>query len=117
PPSISPKAPAGSVGSRARSRRRPGRRHRDLRGSRRGERAALPPGRGGRVGDGRSAAVVGVGYTPFSRDSGRSVLDLARAASGDALADAGLRGADVDGIGSFMVMHDSVKCQAVATTL
>ena len=24
---------------------------------------------------------------------------------------------DVDGIGSFMVMHDSVKCQAVATTL
>ncbi len=67
--------------------------------------------------DGRSAAVVGVGYTPFSRDSGRSVLDLARAASADALADAGLRGADVDGIGSFMVMHDSVKCQAVATTL
>ena len=66
--------------------------------------------------DGRSAAVVGVGYTPFSRDSGRSVLDLA-AASADALADAGLRGADVDGIGSFMVMHDSVKCQAVATTL
>ena len=28
-----------------------------------------------------------------------------------------MRGADVDGIGSFMVMHDSVKCQAVATTL
>jgi acetyl-CoA acetyltransferase len=43
------------------------------------------------VSDGRSAAVVGVGYTPFSRDSGRSVLDLARAASADALADAGLR--------------------------
>ncbi len=66
---------------------------------------------------GRSAAIVGVGYTSFSRESGRSVLDLAHAACADALADAGLGGADVDGIGSFMVMHDSVKCQAVATTL
>jgi acetyl-CoA acetyltransferase len=65
----------------------------------------------------RTAALVGVGYTPFSRESGRSVLDLAHAASAAALADAGLRGADVDGVGSFMVMHDSVKCQAVATTL
>ncbi len=65
----------------------------------------------------RTAAVVGVGYTPFSRASGRSVLDLAHAACGDALTDAGLTGGDVDGVGSFMVMHDSVKCQAVATTL
>ena len=65
----------------------------------------------------RGAAVVGVGYTPFSRDSGRSVLDLARTACADALTDAGLCNTDVDGIGSFMVMHDSVKCQAVATTL
>jgi acetyl-CoA acetyltransferase len=65
----------------------------------------------------RTAAVVGVGYTPFSRDSGVSVLDLAHAACAAALVDAGLDGGDVDGIGSFMVMHDSVKCQAVATTL
>jgi acetyl-CoA acetyltransferase len=65
----------------------------------------------------RSAALVGVGYTPFTRESGRSVLDLAHAASAAALDDAGLPRTDVDGIGSFMVMHDSVKCQAVATTL
>ncbi len=65
----------------------------------------------------RTAAVVGVGYTPFTRASGQSVLDLAHAAAADALADAGLTGHDVDGVGSFMVMHDSVKCQAVATTL
>jgi acetyl-CoA acetyltransferase len=65
----------------------------------------------------RSAALVGVGYTPFTRESGRSVLDLAHAASAAALDDAGLPRTDVDGVGSFMVMHDSVKCQAVATTL
>ena len=65
----------------------------------------------------RTAAIVGVGYTEFSRTSGRSVLDLARAASADALDDAGIAAGDVDGVGSFMVMHDSVKCQAVATTL
>ena len=65
----------------------------------------------------RGAAIVGVGYTPFSRESGCSVLDLARAACADALSDAGIAHGDVDGVGSFMVMHDSVKCQAVATTL
>lgn len=65
----------------------------------------------------RTAAIVGVGYTEFSRASGRSVLDLAHAACADALADAGISANDVDGVGSFMVMHDSVKCQAVATTL
>jgi acetyl-CoA acetyltransferase len=69
------------------------------------------------VSDGRGAAIVGVGYTAFSRESGCSVLDLARAAGADALSDAGLAQRDVDGVGSFMVMHDSVKCQAVATTL
>ena len=58
-----------------------------------------------------------MGYTEFSRASGRSVLDLARAACADALADAGVAANEVDGVGSFMVMHDSVKCQAVATTL
>lgn len=66
---------------------------------------------------GRRAAIAGVGYTGFSRASGRSVLDLAHAACADALDDAGIPASDVDGVGSFMVMHDSVKCQAVATTL
>lgn len=43
-------------------------------------------------------AVVGVGQTEFSRDSGRSVLSLATEASLKAIADAGLTVADVDGI-------------------
>jgi acetyl-CoA acetyltransferase len=68
-------------------------------------------------GSSRTAAIVGVGYTELSRASGRSVLDLAHTAAADALADAGIGAHEVDGIGSFMVMHDSVKCQAVATTL
>ena len=62
-----------------------------------------------------NAAVTGVGYTELSRCSGRSVLDLAQEACRTAIADAGLRPSDVDGIASFMVMHDSVPCQAVAS--
>ena len=64
-----------------------------------------------------TAAIAGVGYTPFSAQAGRSVLDLAAEACQAALDDAGLPAAEVDGLGSFMVMHDSVPCQAVATTL
>jgi acetyl-CoA acetyltransferase len=45
-----------------------------------------------------SCAVVGVGTTDFSKDSGRSPLTLAAQASWAALADAGLTAADVDGI-------------------
>jgi acetyl-CoA acetyltransferase len=63
------------------------------------------------------AAIVGVGYTPFSRESGRSVLDLATGACRAALDDAGLPASAVDGIVSFQVMHDSVPVQSVATTL
>ena len=43
-------------------------------------------------------AIVGIGATEFSRDSGRSELSLATHASLAALADAGLTAADVDGI-------------------
>jgi acetyl-CoA acetyltransferase len=43
-------------------------------------------------------AVVGIGQTAFTRDSGRSVLSLATEASLAALADAGLTVDDVDGI-------------------
>jgi acetyl-CoA acetyltransferase len=45
------------------------------------------------------------------------VLDLAAEAGRNALADAGLDAEDLDGIASFMVMHDSVPCQALATAL
>jgi acetyl-CoA acetyltransferase len=63
------------------------------------------------------AAITGVGYTPFSRASGVSVLDLAAQAGQAAIDDAGLDRDEVDGIASFMVMHDSVPSQAVATVL
>jgi acetyl-CoA acetyltransferase len=43
-------------------------------------------------------AVVGVGRTGYSRESGRSVLSLATEASVKAIADAGLQPGDIDGI-------------------
>jgi acetyl-CoA acetyltransferase len=43
-------------------------------------------------------AVVGIGNTEFSTNSGRSVLSLATEASTKAIADAGLRPEDIDGI-------------------
>jgi acetyl-CoA acetyltransferase len=66
---------------------------------------------------GYRAAITGVGYTPFSKRSGQTVLDLAVQACRQAVADAGLAHDDVDGIVSFSVMHDSVPTQAVATAL
>jgi acetyl-CoA acetyltransferase len=63
------------------------------------------------------AAVAGVGYTPFTASTPKSVLELARDACAGAIADAGMDRRDVDGIASFMVMHDSVPTQAVATVL
>ncbi|QNG17416.1 lipid-transfer protein [Rhodococcus triatomae] len=47
------------------------------------------------------AAIVGIGATDFSKDSGRSELRLAAEAVTAALADAGLTPADVDGLASF----------------
>ena len=64
-----------------------------------------------------TAAIAGVGYTSFTRESGRSVLSLATEACRNALDDAGLAATEVDGIASFMVMHDSVHAQAVARAL
>ncbi|WAX58472.1 hypothetical protein M6B22_06830 [Jatrophihabitans cynanchi] len=62
-------------------------------------------------------AISGVGYTAFSRDSGRSVLSQATEASRSAVEDAGLTLADVDGIVSYSLFDDSVPAQAVATAL
>ncbi|WP_149826934.1 lipid-transfer protein [Streptomyces tailanensis] len=50
---------------------------------------------------GGRAAVVGIGATDFSKDSGRSELRLAVEAVRAALDDAGLRPADVDGMVTF----------------
>jgi acetyl-CoA acetyltransferase len=46
-------------------------------------------------------AVAGIGATEFSKDSGRSELQLAAEAVTAAVADAGLRPADVDGLVTF----------------
>lgn len=49
----------------------------------------------------RKAVIAGIGATDFSKDSGRSELRLAAEAVRDALDDAGLTPADVDGLVSF----------------
>jgi acetyl-CoA acetyltransferase len=50
---------------------------------------------------GVTAAIVGIGATEFSKNSGRSELRLAVEAITSALADAGLAAADVDGLVTF----------------
>lgn len=62
-------------------------------------------------------AIAGVGYTPFSKASGRPVLDLATEAAVAACGDAGLPLHEVDGIASHMVGADSENAQAVGTAL
>ncbi|WP_030973893.1 lipid-transfer protein [Streptomyces sp. NRRL S-1824] len=52
---------------------------------------------------GGRAAIVGIGATEFSKDSGRSELKLAVEAVRAALDDAGLTPADVDGLVTFMM--------------
>ncbi len=49
----------------------------------------------------REAAIVGIGATDFSKNSGRSELRLAAEAVLDALDDAGLAASDVDGLTTF----------------
>jgi len=46
-------------------------------------------------------AIVGIGHTEYSRDSGRSELTLACEAIGAAIADAGLTPGDIDGITKY----------------
>jgi acetyl-CoA acetyltransferase len=50
-----------------------------------------------------ATAIVGIGQTEFSKASGRSELQLAAEATLSALADAGLRPADIDGMITFTV--------------
>jgi acetyl-CoA acetyltransferase len=62
------------------------------------------------------AAIAGVGYTRFSRESGRTVLDLTMEAVHAAVADAGLQSRDVDGLLSY-ALSDSVPTHMVARML
>jgi acetyl-CoA acetyltransferase len=55
----------------------------------------------------RKAAIVGIGATEFSKDSGRSELQLAAEAVLAAVADAGLRPSDVDGLTTFTMETNS----------
>jgi acetyl-CoA acetyltransferase len=62
-------------------------------------------------------AISGAGYSPLSKESGRTVLELADEACRNALADAGVEAREVDGIVSYSLLNDSVACQSVATSL
>jgi acetyl-CoA acetyltransferase len=62
-----------------------------------------------------NAAITGIGATPFSKESGQSELQLACYAVLDALGDAGLEPADVDGMVTFTM--DSNDEIAIARTI
>src|SRR4051794_41951777 len=64
---------------------------------------------------GGRAAIVGIGATEFSKESGRSELQLSAEATLAALADAGLTPADVDGLTTFTM--DSTAEIALAREL
>jgi acetyl-CoA acetyltransferase len=53
------------------------------------------------------AAIVGIGATEFSKDSGRSELRLAAEAVRAAIADAGLTPGDVDGLATFSMDNNT----------
>lgn len=53
-------------------------------------------------------AIVGVGYTAFTPNSGKSVLSLAAEACKNAIEDAGLSPQQIDGIGCYSLYGDSV---------
>jgi acetyl-CoA acetyltransferase len=55
----------------------------------------------------RQTAIVGIGATEFSKDSGRSELQLAGEAVLAAVADAGLQPSDVDGLTTFTMETNS----------
>ncbi|WP_066304219.1 hypothetical protein [Bacillus sp. FJAT-29814] len=64
-----------------------------------------------------NTAIAGVGYTEFSRQSGKSVLQLASDACVNAVVESGLELKDIDGVVSFSVLGDSVSSESVATAL
>lgn len=62
------------------------------------------------------AAIAGVGFTPYSKNSGVSTLALALEAISNACADAGLTVHDIDGLSTHRV-GDSVQAAVVAHAL
>ena len=61
-------------------------------------------------------AIAGIGWTEFSKASGRTVRSLASEACLKAIADAGLKVGDIDGFVSFN-FNDSAPAMAVATEI
>ena len=58
-------------------------------------------------------AIAGIGHTEYSKDSGRSEMSLAVEAIRNAIADAGLKPSDIDGIAKFsMDNNDPVDIAA-----
>jgi len=53
------------------------------------------------------AAIVGIGATEFSKESGRSELQLAVEAVGHALRDCGIAPSEVDGLTTFTMDNNS----------
>lgn len=64
-----------------------------------------------------ACAIAGVGFSKLSRNSGRSVQDLALDACRGAIEDAGLATHQVDGVMSYSFNNDSAPTQAIATGL
>jgi acetyl-CoA acetyltransferase len=62
------------------------------------------------------AAIVGVGWTPYSKNSGVSTLELALRAISSALADCGLSAGDVDGLVTHSV-GDATPAASVGAAL
>jgi acetyl-CoA acetyltransferase len=53
------------------------------------------------------AAIVGIGHTEYSKDSGRSEMSLAVEAIRNAIADAGLKPIDIDGIAKYSMDNNN----------
>jgi acetyl-CoA acetyltransferase len=64
----------------------------------------------------QGAAIVGIGRTEFTLASGRTTVALAAEAAREALADASLSAADIDGIGTFG-MNDTPMALTVAAAI
>jgi 3-oxoacyl-[acyl-carrier-protein] synthase III len=62
-------------------------------------------------------AIAGIGWTAFSAKSGTTVANLAAEASLNAIADAGLSKADIDGIITFCFQSDTFSGRDLAAVL
>jgi acetyl-CoA acetyltransferase len=62
-------------------------------------------------------AIAGIGWTAFSSNSGTSVANLAAEASLNAVADAGLTKADIDGIVTYCFQTDTFSGRDLAQVL